>query len=229
MLTNAWSNALKASALNENSTIRQVHDTIKGIALAAIKGQANVEHAFTDYLDQILPELYSTSSQGIVVGGNIASDIRIMNNTISGTTQGIHIGLSDRKANPAVSHLQATQVQICGNTINVRLMAASTGDRHGIYLGGVTSALISDNIVTLSRVGRAGYSISAIEVFGLLGPRVLIERNYMAGFLEKVDNGIYVRTPASDAPKIHLWKAADNYSSTNNILPGFIAVDNYLP
>ena len=175
-LTNAWTNAITASNLGASSTLRQVNDTVRGIARAAILGKST-EKALNDYVNLLFPSLYSISSQGIVVGGQYANDIRILNNTIEGTMQGIHIGLSDAKANPYVSHLQAYLVQIAGNTIALRMTPEANFDRHGIYVGGVTSAWISNNnVIVMLGSGytnfRFSLPVTAIRVVGLLGPRV---------------------------------------------------------
>ncbi|MGA2047770.1 MAG: DUF6519 domain-containing protein, partial [Terracidiphilus sp.] len=75
-LTNAWTNAITASNLGPGSTLRQVHDTVRGIAKAAILGKST-EKALNDYVNLLFPSLYSISSQGIVVAGQYANDIRI--------------------------------------------------------------------------------------------------------------------------------------------------------
>ena len=50
--------------LNENSTIRQLHDAIKGIAQSAVKNGGQVEHAFTEpgvYFRTLLETLAGTT------------------------------------------------------------------------------------------------------------------------------------------------------------------------
>jgi Family of unknown function (DUF6519) len=221
-LTNAWTDALARSGLNESSAAGQVHAAVHEIADNVLMSPDSVAPAFRNYINGILPALYSTSAQGIVVGGNVANDVRVLNNTIDGTAQGIHVGLSDRKAVPYVSGLQANVVQISGNTINIRLTAEMTGDRHGIFVGGVQSAVISDNHVELFRGPNAGQDIYAIRVVGVLGPRVLIERNAMLRF----SLGIYAQTGFSTLPQGDLWKAADNVSTSYNWTSCFKVTDN---
>jgi hypothetical protein len=221
-LTNAWSDALAKSGLNESSTAGQVHAAVHEIADNVFKSPEKVAPAFRNYVGGILPNLYSTSSQGIVVGGNVANDVRILNNTVDGTAQGIHVGLSDRKAVPYVSGLQANVVQIIGNTINVRLTTEMTGDRHGIFVGSVESAVISDNHVELFRGPNVGQEIYAIKVVGVLGPRMLIERNAMLRFTM----GIFAQTGFSAIPQGDLWKAADNVSTSYNSTSCFKVTDN---
>jgi hypothetical protein len=221
-LTNAWTDALAKSGLNESSPAGQIHTTVHDIAKRVFTQPDSVAPAFRNYVGSILPNLYSTSSQGIVIGGNVANDVRILNNTIDGTAQGIHVGLSDRKAVPYVSGLQANVVQISGNTILVRLTAEMTGDRHGIFVGSVQSAVISDNHVELFRGPNVGQEIYAIKVSGVLGHRVLIERNAMLSFTM----GIFAQTGFSALPQGDLWKAADNVSTSGNWTSCFKVTDN---
>jgi hypothetical protein len=221
-LTNAWTDALIKAGLNESSTAGQIHTAVHQVAEAVFKSPDSVAPAFRNYVNALLPALYSTSSQGIVVAGNVANDVRILNNTIDGTAQGIHLGLSDRKAVPYVSGLQASVVQISGNTITVRLTPEMTGDRHGIFVGSVESAVINDNHVQLVRGPNAGQDIYAIKVIGVLGPRVLVERNAMLNFTL----GIFVQASPRQAPYGDLWKAADNVSTSPNHTGPFRVTDN---
>ena len=221
-LTNTWTDALRKAGLNESSTAGQVHTAVHQIAEAAFKAPDSVAPGFRNYVSNLLPALFSTSSQGIVVAGSVANDVRILNNTIDGTAQGIHVGLSNRKAVPYVSGLQASVVQICGNTVIVRLTPEMTGDRHGIFVGSVESAIIDDNHVELFRGANAGQDIYAIKVIGTLGPRVLVERNAMLRFTL----GIFVQANVREAPQGYLWKAADNLSTSPNYTGPFRVTDN---
>src|SRR6516225_9259662 len=100
----AWNEALKNSDLTATSSMGAIHRTVKQIVTNILAKPEQAPPSFRNYISAALPQLYSTSSQGIVVGGNLANDIRILNNTIDGTAQGIHVGLSDQKAVPHVSH-----------------------------------------------------------------------------------------------------------------------------
>jgi hypothetical protein len=221
-LTNAWTDAFRAAGLSATSTEGEIHSTIKQTALAVFKAPNTVSLAFRNYANAILPQLYSISSQGIVVAGNLANDIRILNNTIDGTAQGIHVGLSDMKTSPPSTDLAVKQVQICGNTVNVLLTPEMSGDRHGIYLGCATSALISDNQIALTRGANAGQDIYAIRVAGIFGPRILIERNCMQQFTY----GIYAQPGNNPSSTANLWKAADNASTSPNWTASFRTTDN---
>jgi uncharacterized protein DUF6519 len=223
-LTNAWTDAIKKAGLNASSGVGAVHLAVKTIAASIMKKTETVTPAFRNYVQNLLPQLFSTSSQGIVVGGNLATDIRIMNNTVEGTVQGIHVGLSDMKASPPLTDLQPAQVQICGNSVTVSLTPQTTLDRHGIYLSNAYSAIVDDNNITLTRTEDAAEDISALEVLGDLGPRILIERNFVGG---SFTYGIVAQPRAGSDTDLTLWKAADNWSTpSNNISTSFINVNN---
>jgi hypothetical protein len=223
-LTNAWTDALRTSGLTQNSTAGEVHRAVLKIAGAVFKSPNSLAPAFGNWVNAVLPNLYSTSSQGIVVGGSVARDIRILNNTIDGSAQGIHVGLSNCKASPVVPNLEANQVQIRGNTINIRITPEMTGDRHGIFLGCVSSAIVSDNHLQLFRFDDAGQATYAIKAMGVFGRRVLIERNCMLHF----NLGLYLQPSGDGVPKGCLWMAAENVSTSANYTSCF-KVSNNLP
>lgn len=227
-LTNAWSDALRGSTLTATSTEGQIHRTVKQIAKAAVLNPAAASPALRSYVNGLLPALFSTSSQGIVVGGDLANDVRIINNTVDGTAQGIHVGLSDiKKDGKPAAHRLATRVQIKGNTVNIRMTAEMTLDRHGIYLGCVTAGLVADNHLTLTRLAQAGQTIDAIKVAGYFGQSLLIERNNMQGF----STGIYTAQDATSPPDGVLWKIADNASDADNAIAGgnMFILENNIP
>jgi hypothetical protein len=228
-LTNAWSDALGASKLTATSTKGQIHRTVKEIARAAVLNPEGASPALRGYVNGLLPGLFSTSSQGIVVAGDRANDVRISNNTVDGTAQGIHVGLSDlKKDGRHPPHRLATRVQINGNTVNIRLTAEMSGDRHGIFLGCVTAGLVADNHVTLTRLpnaAAASQTIDAIKVAGFFGQSLLIARNNMQGF----STGIYTAQDAKSPPDRVLWKISDNASDADNAITGnnmFITENN---
>ena len=221
-LSDTWTNALVNAGLNQNSTARQVHNIVNSVADTALKNPDKALAGFRAYFNAVLPELYSTSAQGIVVAGDMGNDIRILNNTIDGTAQGVHVGWSDRRAKPYVSGLQGQVVQISGNTINIRLTPEMTGDRHGIFVGCVQSAVINDNHVQLFRGPNAGQDIFGIKIVGVFGPRLLVERNAILGFTY----GLYTDPSVAYLPQGDLWKAADNVSTSPNVTSSFKVTDN---
>ena len=230
-LTNAWNEALRSSLLTATSTVGVIHKTIRQIATDAVLKPANASAAFRGWLSATLPQLYSTSGQGIVVGGDFANDVRILNNTIDGTCQGIHVGLSDLKRDGAhPGHRLANRVQIRGNTVNIRVTPETTGDRHGIFLGCVQSGLVSENHLELTRSPSstaAGQFIDAIKVAGFFGQSLIIERNNMTGFTV----GVYTAQDATAKPDGVLWISAENSSDVPHQIAGngIFITENNLP
>jgi hypothetical protein len=225
-LSNAWTDALSASGLTAASTKGQVHKAVKAIATDVLKSPATAAPAFRNFLAATLPQLYSTSGQGIVVAGNLANDVRILNNTVDGTAQGIHIGFSDGKLSRPPPLLMGKHVQIRGNTVNVRLTAEMTGDRHGIFVRNVKSAIINDNHIELTSHANAGQDVYAIKIAGHFGPQLLVERNCMLNFTA----GIVTATYEPPARPPHLWKTSDNVSTLANRIDWWInQVDNMPP
>jgi hypothetical protein len=231
-LGNAWTHALQAAKIDQNTSAARVRLAVKQIADNALLQPHTVAPAFGNWVASVLPLLYSTSSQGIVVGGDLANDVRIQGNTIDGTVQGIHVGLSDLKVRPHAAHLIAGRVQITGNTIHLRLTPETWGDRHGIFLGCVNSAVVQDNHMDVTSTaaqagGAPAQPIQAVKVAGHFGPLVLVERNSMTGFT----NGIYTDQDARSIPAGTLWKVAENVSSSPHLIhqPYFRVADNVPP
>ena len=60
--------------------------------------------AFADWFSAVAAQQDPTmASQGIVVGGRNAPDVRIKNNTIEGAVQGIHVGVSHHESSSGVA------------------------------------------------------------------------------------------------------------------------------
>jgi hypothetical protein len=219
-LTNAWTDALRGTALTATSRMGAIHQTVRALANSYVMKPDTAPTAFRSWIAATLPQLYSTSGQGIVVGGDFANDVRILNNTIDGTAQGIHVGLSNLKKDGAhPGHRLATRVQIKGNTVNIRISAQTTLDRHGIYLGCVTAGLVADNHLQLTRYPNANtatQSIDAIKIAGFFGQSLIVERNNMQGF----STGIYTAQDATSPPDNVLWIISENASDAQHQITG---------
>lgn len=129
-------------------------------------------------VNTILPAL----SQGIAVGGRLAGEVRIRNNTILGAQQGIHVGLSHRenaRGTPDSSGL----VLVEGNTLQVRLPNSATRERHGIFIGNCRNLEVSSNQLEALRGSRMGaYRLEGIRIFGHLDRRAILRANALTGF-----------------------------------------------
>jgi hypothetical protein len=134
---------------------------------------------FLTLFNLLFQEAPNVGSQGITIGGDEATEVRLINNTIENVLQGIHVGLSQR--NDRTRH--ATRiVTISGNTIfNLLSPVAIKRDRHAIFVGNCESLLIENNQARLSRLPKAeGLKVDGIRVWGKLGGRALITQNHLA-------------------------------------------------
>jgi hypothetical protein len=85
----------------------------------------------------------AAAGRGIVVGGGHARDIRVLNNTMQGVMDGVHIALSSR--GQVKRHAFADRVQVVGNTIQVRVPWYERNGHAGIFLGNVNIGTVRDN------------------------------------------------------------------------------------
>jgi hypothetical protein len=113
--------------------------------------------------------------QGIVIGGAVATDIRVLNNTIVETMDGVHVGLSTQPqpAGYRGDRRRVHRLQVIGNTIWHRVPADESPSRAAIFVGNVDRLTIRDNEV----IGQADITAKpplmrraeAIRVWGLPG------------------------------------------------------------
>ncbi len=188
--------------------------------------------AFLTLVNAIFDQDRSIASQGITVGGSDASDVRVLNNTVEGVLQGIHVGLSRRE--PSNQHA-AGVVTIAGNTIGVLLSAvAAKRDRHGIFVGNCDSLMIKDNNVRLERLLRAErLEIDGIRVWGTLGDRALITQNHLASIdgisRNSFDIGVRVH-PLRAKGNSQLWltnfNVAPSKQLTTHVINGAVQNNN---
>jgi hypothetical protein len=163
---------------------------------------------FQSFFGVVLQEPQLVSSQGITVGGEDAAEVRIINNTIEGVLQGIHVGLSKRNDR---SRHATRMVTISGNTIFILLTPVATKkDRHAIFVGNCDSLLIENNNARLLRLPKAEkLEIDGIRVWGELGDRALVTQNHLAsadGKRERSFNiGINLNPLNGNRSTGHLW------------------------
>jgi hypothetical protein len=157
------------------------------------------------WLRGILESTASFASQGIVVGGQVAREARILNNTVKGVIQGIHVGVSHREASEGPAD-RAGRVTIVDNAIDVVLPVTHARERHGIFAGNCDSLLIADNLLSLTRVGVGRTRrVEGIRVWGVLGRMMIVRQNHITGF----SVGVRVN-PLNFSPTKSQWLVADN-------------------
>jgi Family of unknown function (DUF6519) len=167
---------------------------------------------FWTLLGEVFQQEQAVGSQGITVGGDEAAEVRIINNTIEGVLQGIHVGLSKR--DDPTRH-STGMVTIAGNAIFIVLSpVAIKKDRHAIFVGNCDSLLIENNNARLKRLPNAEkLEIDGIHVWGKLGNRALVTQNHLAssdGKLELSFNiGINVH-PLNKWDQNTLWRVSFN-------------------
>ena len=124
------------------------------------------------------------ATQGIVIAGSIAENIKITNNTIQNTLQGIHIGLSHHEKKLGNPDLIGNLI-IQGNTIHISLPNISQRlekTRHGIFVGNCKSLVIENNHISLTRYkSSTNLRVDGIKVYGILGDRLIICQNHLTG------------------------------------------------
>lgn len=132
---------------------------------------------FRAFRRAILSNTRTIASEGITVSGTVAEDVKVINNNIEDSLIGIHVGLSHKAARNI--HDRAESVIINGNTIQVTLPGdAGRIERHGIFVGNCRSLCIEDNQIYLQRLsGAERTSVEGIKVFGLLGERLMVNKN----------------------------------------------------
>jgi len=166
----------------------------------------NLSAPFKIWYDTAKQQLVPVAAQGIVIGGSVAKDIRVLNNTIQSVVQGVHIGVSEHatKSGPVDT---AGTVKIAANTIAVVLPIQAVRERHGIFVGNCDSVIIQDNHLTVQRFSLTQATrIDGVRVFGILGRLMIVRQNHLEG----VTVGIRVNPVHANPQITHQWLVADN-------------------
>lgn len=140
--------------------------------------------AFNSAVLRIKTQDAPVAARGIAVGGRTIRELKIANNSISGTLQAITVGMSHAETLPPGAPDRAGRVTITGNTINVEVNTlARRSARHAIFVGNVDSLLIEHNRAGLiaPKIGDKT-PIEGIRVFGYLGKTMIVRHNYLSAF-----------------------------------------------
>jgi hypothetical protein len=156
--------------------------------------------------ERLAEEQPSVASQGIVIAGVAAPDVRVIDNSVQGVLQGVRVGVSHREASQGAPDM-AGRVQIAGNTVGLLLPPIDIRERYGIFVGNCNSLRIEDNVVTVTRYQlTANLYIEGIRVYGHLGRMVLVRDNHLSG----VATGVRV-TPLNPASnQLQQWLVSTN-------------------
>jgi predicted SnoaL-like aldol condensation-catalyzing enzyme len=163
-------------------------------------------------LEELSKGRRAVAAQGIVLAGSFQHDVRIINNSLSGVHQGIHIGLSHKDA-PRNDHDSIERSVISGNSVFVTPAFGATLQAHGAFVGNCRSAIIENNFVvirvpikTYKESVQDGRAVEGIRVFGILGPMIVIRQNH----IQNATVGIHVRALGGSDTAEPQWLAGDN-------------------
>lgn len=213
-LKKAWAEHLTAHPPTGIRTAQDLLVWMREQAAKMITEPALRTGAFSTWFDAVSRENATVLFQGVVVGGEVAEEVRVRDNTIEDALQGVHVGVSHRVS---ASEAAATRVdvagvvQISGNTIEIALPMETSGDeRHGIFVGNCASLSVEANRIKFLRAANAAKTaIDAIRIYGHIGTRVVIERNHLSDF----PTGIRFtpRFPYPSQASV-LWIIAENFA-----------------
>jgi hypothetical protein len=199
----------------------------------AVRNNIGRGNAFAALFNLIVRTDETFGWAGITVGGQIAKEVKIGQNTVEGFLQGVHVGVSHRVA----SNLRdlAESVSIAGNNVTVVLpLYGGRWDRHGIFAGNAQSLVIENNHVQLRRLSAATnvVAVDGIRVWGQLGGRMMVTQNHVFSADNNQKNsfniGIHIN-PILQRPGtaqwIVMWNVAPSINTTVVVINGAIALE----
>ncbi len=153
------------------------------------------------------------AGQGIVVAGVDAGIVRILDNVLQDTIQGIHVGVSRPGVSPRPT---ADIVVLSGNVVNALVPSDYRRDRFAIFVGNARSVSISDTTATLRRSAivtspdvagkppRAKVTpVEGVRLHGTFGPYVVVRGTSLRGF------HVGVRVVPMAPPTVATWTVTD--------------------
>ena len=211
ILATAWQPLLAANpppaGASEEALIGHLNQIADNVILNA--GVVPSTPAFGDWFSAVAAQQDPTvASQGIVVGGRNAPDVRIKTNTIEGVLQGIHVGLSHRESSPGIAD-QAGTVSITDNRIRILLSPLAARDRHAVLVGNCDTLYIENNQAAVQRFGNTtAFPIDGISIHGVLGLMMIVRQNHLQNFTVGVRVTPLFRPPTSRT--VFQWFIAQN-------------------
>lgn len=179
--------------------------------------------------------------QGIVVGGDGAGTIQILDNVIEDVIQGIHVGLSNADI---PGQERASEAIISRNVVHSLVPATWQRQRHAVFVGNVGSITITDTNATLQRTfdptvlvratrgerarrrpddkRMTGTPVEGIRVWGAFGLYMVVQRSSLRGY----STGVIVRATPDPGPmeefRNRLWLVSETMAIDTSI-----AVDTF--
>jgi hypothetical protein len=175
----AWKSLLAEHA-KEFKTPDAARTGIRRLATRFARGElARPGTDAAKFIGSIQRRMPAVAVQGVVVGGRVAEDVRVVGNTLTGVLQGVHVGLSDAGSG-GKSPLSAGRVVVSGNTVSVVVPPVAVRARHGVFVGNCASLLVEDNRIAATVPDKR--PIEGIRVFGVLGRMAVVRANHLSGF-----------------------------------------------
>jgi hypothetical protein len=218
-----WAALVEARPPAAGATPVQVLNHLKRLAdVVLVDSQLRaVRPRFRAWFEATRAADIAVASQAIVVAGRVARDVRVLNNTIDGALQGVHIGVSHevRPTDPAGGRVdRAGTIAVAGNTLEVPLSQdAVKRGRHAIFVGNCDSLTIENNFARLTPApGSENVTAAAIVTYGFLGRKVVVRHNHIVRFSTGME--FVPRFPFPARGQV-LWLLADNlFASVSQLI-----------
>jgi hypothetical protein len=221
-LVKDWEKLLRANPPAQDEE-KDVTQHVRKIALNLILGQTEATGQLNDFLKGLEQEAASSASQGITVAGTVVEEVTISGNTLSGVSQGIHVGVS-RHDLTRTKPDRAGRVVVTGNHVHVHAVVGATRSRHAIFIGNADSIVVRDNYAKLTRfTGTTGLPIDGIRLYGYFGRFLNVRENHV----ERFAIGILVHLRGDAPDKKPMWQVYDNFTAnaTQSVLKNHDFID----
>ena len=160
---------------------------------------------FKVWVDEL--KLYNPAvmARGIVCAGQIAKEVRIQDNSIQNTLEGVRVGVSHHTPDDD-SFDQAGYIDIRNNVLGVRTPLGVNKGRQAVFVGNARQVAIENN-----RISAPGLSATTqkfqegIHIFGHLGRMVVVRQNFIANCSDAV-----TVKPLGQLQNTNQWLVADN-------------------
>lgn len=159
------------------------------------------------YINSLGSQNFPAASQGVVVGGLVSREVRVLNNTMTRVGQGVHVGLGSRELN--LTNQRGGVVTVSGNTVEGWASPVSPFERFGIYVSGCDSVRVERNDLQLFRpTGIPAPRVEGVRLRGVLGRVALVRDNQLTNYTVGV--AAYAVPPI---PVPRRWLITDNACS----------------
>jgi hypothetical protein len=205
-----WSTIIEENPPKE-SRIRRDRDLLTHLERLADrilvnKGKISGSLKAKEWYELIKQQNPAVAAQGIVIGGQRATDIRVINNTIYGVLEGVHVGVSHREA-PQGTYDFIGRLKIENNTIGIMLAPVAFRERYGIFIGNCNSSIVENNYIRVKRfLFTLQKHIEGVRIFGYLGRMMLVKGNH----LEHFTIGFYINPLNQIDKQLFQWAVTDN-------------------